>query len=133
MNPERFRFRVHEERLAIARLSPAAAVPEWARGGFVTVSRTLDELSIVCAQRHVPLEVQQERERVALGIEGVIPMTTVGLLARLCAALAAQAVPVFVISTYDTDWILVHAGKFAAAKSALEALGHEVSGALPST
>ena len=131
MSAARLRFRVHDERLAIARLAREAPLPEWARGGFVTISRTADELSVVCPERHVPAGVQQERERVALGIEGVIPMTTVGLLARLCAALAERGVPVFVISTYDTDWILVHAGKFAEARAALEALGHEVRGELP--
>jgi hypothetical protein len=131
MNSDSFRFRVHPERLAIARLPRNAELPSWPAGGFVTISRTVDELSIVCAQRSVPPDVQQERDKVALGIEGVIPMTTVGLLAKLCAALAESRVPVFVISTYDTDWLLVSAEHFARAKSALEQLRHEVSGSLP--
>ena len=131
MSPNTYRFRVHAERLAIARLPPDTPLPRWPEGGIVTISRTTDELSIVCAQRLVPAHVEQKREMVGLGIEGVIPMTTIGLLAHLCAALAAARVPVFVISTYDTDWLLVSAEHFAAAKSALEELGHEVSGALP--
>lgn len=131
MNTTRFTFRVHPERLAIARLSADAPLPEWPGGGFVTLSRTKDELSIVCAQRCVPAGVRQERDKIALGIEGVIPMTTIGILAALCTTLAAAEVPVFVISTFDTDWILVHADKFAAARAALEALGHEVRGELP--
>src|SRR5690349_23147136 len=53
---------------------------------FVTITRTGDELSVVCAQSFVPRGVRQERERVAFGIVGVIPMTTVGLLASVCAA-----------------------------------------------
>ncbi|MBI3552088.1 MAG: ACT domain-containing protein [Elusimicrobia bacterium] len=79
----------------------------------------------------MPAEVPQERERVALGIKGVIPMTTVGLLAGLCGALAAAKVPVFVISTYDTDWLLIPAARFAAARSALCAAGHTLRGASP--
>ncbi|MBL9077303.1 MAG: ACT domain-containing protein [Planctomycetes bacterium] len=124
-------FAVHGERLAIARLAPDMAVPDWARGGFVTVSRTAAELSVVCAQRFVPAAVQQERDRVALGITGVVPMTTVGLLAALCRALADAAVPVFVISTFDTDWLLVQARHFGAARTALVAAGHTVVGELP--
>jgi hypothetical protein len=126
-----FRFHVHDERLAIARLAPDAAVPDWARGRFVTVSRTPAELSIVCAEAHVPPGVTQERGKVALGIEGVVPMTSVGILAALCGALAAERVPVFAISTYDTDWLLVSADRFEAARAALVGAGHAVAGALP--
>jgi hypothetical protein len=131
MSQEPLRFRVYPERLAIARLDRDAPLPDWASGSFVTLSRTRDELSVVCAQSRVPRDVRQERERIALGIVGVIPMTTVGLLASLCTALAAAHVPVFVISTFDTDWILVEAEKFEAARQALVTLGHVVSGELP--
>lgn len=124
-------FRVHPESLAIARLAPDAAVPAWARGGFVTVSRTPSELSIVCADAHVPAGVTAERGRVMFGIEGVVPMTTVGLLAALCGALATRRVPVFAISTYDTDYLLVHRERFDEARAALESLGHRVTGAAP--
>jgi hypothetical protein len=131
MNAPSFTFRVHGERLAIARLSHSAAVPAWARGGFVTVSRTPTELSIVCPQRRVPQKVRHERDKLALGIEGTIALTTIGILAALCGTLAAAGVPVFVISTYDTDWLLVSAERFAAAKSALESAGHRVIGECP--
>ncbi len=126
-----FCFRVHDERLTIARLDSDAPVPSWARGGFVTISRTRDELSIVCAQIDVPLELVQTRDKLALGIVGVVPMTTVGLLAGLCAALAAASVPVFVISTHDTDWLLLSADRFDAARAALVAAGHHVEGEDP--
>jgi hypothetical protein len=131
MSPSTFDFRVHPERLAIARLDRDAAVPAWSRGGFVTVSRTPSELSIVCAQRFVPADVVHERDKIALGIEGTIAMTTIGILAALCGALAAARVPVFVISTYDTDWLLVSAERFDAAREALERAGHRVQGACP--
>jgi hypothetical protein len=124
-------FRVHHELLAIARLAPDAAVPAWARGDFVTVSRTPSELSVVCADAHVPAAVTAERGRVMFGIEGVVPMTTVGLLAALCGALAARRVPVFAISTYDTDYLLVHGERSGEARAALESLGHRVTGAAP--
>jgi hypothetical protein len=126
-----FSFVVHPERLAICRLPADAAIPDWARGGFVTISRTAAELSIVCAQHHVPASVQQERDKVAFGIAGVVPMTTIGVLASLCGALAKVRVPVFVVSTYDTDYLLVSAANFAAAREALAGLGHRVAGDQP--
>lgn len=126
-----FVFRIHPERLAIARLPAGTAVPPWATGSWWTVSSTVDELSIVCPQSRVPRAVQQERDKIAFGIEGVIPMTTIGLLAALCRALADAQVPVFAISTYDTDWLLVSADRFAAARTALERLGHRFTGSAP--
>lgn len=131
MTATTFDFVVHDQRLAIVRLSPTAAVPAWARGGFVTISRTPHELSIVCAQQHVPAAVPQVRDRVAFGIRGIVPMTTIGLLAALCATLATAGVPVFVISTFDTDYLLVSAEHFAAARRALQAAGHSFTGDLP--
>jgi hypothetical protein len=126
-----FRFRVHPERLAIARLPRDAELPAWVAGGFVNIARTPDELSIVCAQASVPRDAVHERDKIALGIEGTVPMTTVGILAALCGALAAAEVPVFVVSTYDTDWLLVSAAKLESARRALESLGHVVEGAAP--
>ncbi len=126
-----FTFAVHPERLAIVRLAPDAVVPEWARGAFVTVSRTRSELSIVCAQQHVPASVRQERDRLAFGIAGVVPMTTIGILASLCGVLAAAQVPVFAISTFDTDYLLVAAAHGDTARRALEDKGHRFEGAWP--
>jgi uncharacterized protein len=131
MTASTFEFAVHDERLAIARLAPDAAVPSWARGHFVAITRTRAELSIVCAQQHVPADVQHERDKVAFGIAGVVPMTSVGILAALCGALAEVRVPVFAISTYDTDYLLVSAANFGPARQALLALGHRVTGGLP--
>ncbi|MFN9332909.1 MAG: ACT domain-containing protein, partial [Planctomycetota bacterium] len=131
MTAPTFDFAVHPERLAICRLPATAAVPAWAQGGFVTVARTALELSVVCAQRHVPADVQHDRDKVAFGIVGVVPMTSVGILAALCRALADAAVPVFVVSTYDTDYLLVSAPRFAAAREALQAQGHRFVGEVP--
>ena len=126
-----FTFRVIPELLAIARLPQDAPFPAWAQGSFVHLARTPDEVSIVCAQSHVPAAVRHERDRVALGIVGVVEMTTIGVLAALCGALARAGVSVFVISTYDTDWLIVRAEQFAAAKVALVAAGHALEGELP--
>ncbi|MEO6594194.1 MAG: ACT domain-containing protein [Planctomycetota bacterium] len=126
-----FVLAVHGERLAIARLDPTATVPPWARGTFVNISRTRNELSIVCAQEPVPSSVQHERDKIAFGIVGVVPMTTIGLLASLCGALAAAKVPVFAISTYDTDYLLISAVHFDAAATALTTAGYQCQGALP--
>ncbi len=128
MGSQSYRFRVLPGRLAIARLDRSAAFPEWAKGPFVHLARTPDELSVVCDEDAVPQDVRHERGKVALGIVGTVPMTVVGLLAKLCAALAQAGVPVFAISTYDTDWLLVDAERLDRARAALEAAGFPVEG-----
>jgi len=126
-----YRFAVHGERLAIAKLPLGASLPSWAGGDFLCVLRTPQELSIVCAQARVPRELEQVRDKLALGIEGGVPLTSVGVLAALCGALAQRGVPVFVLSTHDTDWLLVSADRFGDARAALEGAGHRIHGALP--
>ena len=75
--------------------------------------------------------IAADGDRIALGIEGTVAMTTIGVLASLCRALADARVPVFAISTYDTDWLLVAAERFDAARAALERAGHRVEGRCP--
>lgn len=98
-----------DDRLAICRLGSEDHVPRWAltASGFTSVSRTGDELSIVVGERNVPLEVTSDRGWVALRVAGRLDFALVGILARLTGALASARVPVFAISTYDTDYLLV--------------------------
>lgn len=124
-------FRLLPERLAIARLPAEAAFPEWARGLFVNLARTPHEVSVVCGQSHVPASVPHVADRVALGIDGVLDMGMVGVLASVCEQLAGARVPVFVVSTHDTDWVLIEADHFESAKLALESAGHRVEGTIP--
>jgi NADH pyrophosphatase NudC (nudix superfamily) len=105
---------------AVARLSADADVPAWVPGdGFVAVTRTRDELSIVCAQDAVPGEVRALRGYAALEVAGPLDPALVGVLAGLTAVLAAAGIPVFAVSTYDTDYLLVREHDLARARAAL--------------
>jgi hypothetical protein len=102
------RFTLLDGRYAVARLAPDAAVPEWAdRGAFVTITRTSEELSIVTEEENVPADVRTERGWRCLKLEGPIPFETIGVAAKFTGALAAAGVSVFVVSTFDTDYVLV--------------------------
>lgn len=96
-----------KDRMAVCRLAPDAPVPDWARGEFVSVTRTADELSVVCAEAGVPRDVTAERGWRGLKVQGPLDFGLVGVLASLLAPLAEADIPVFVVSTYDTDYILV--------------------------
>src|SRR5690242_9028195 len=115
-------------RLAVCRLDPGAPVPEWAwRGPVASVTRVAAELSVVCAEDAPPDGVLAERGWLAYQVEGPMPFTLTGVVSGLTTPLAAAGVGVFVLSTYDTDYLLVKAADADAATRALRAAGHEVA------
>jgi hypothetical protein len=112
---------------AVARLEPSASVPDWASHGLISsITRTPDELSIVCADEAVPVGVRAERGWRALRVAGTIDFALTGILASILSPLGAAKVSIFAVSTYDTDCVLVHAYALAPAIGALRAAGHRV-------
>lgn len=107
---------------AVCRLAPDAPLPEWADAscGFISITRTDRELSIVTLQARVPEDVRAERGWRAMRIAGTLDFSLVGILAKLTDQLARERIPVFVISTFDTDILLV---KQSDAERAGRALG----------
>ena len=91
----------------ICRFEPGTSVPEWARGELVSVTRTPDELSIVCRDEEVPADVQCEPGWQCLRIAGTLDFSLVGVIARITTVLAETGVSVLAISTFDTDYFLV--------------------------
>jgi uncharacterized protein len=120
---------LHATLLAICRLPPEDAVPSWADRALqplVSVTRTADELSIVLPQAEVPAEVRAESGWRALSVRGPLPFHLTGILASLAVPLAAAGVPIFALSTHDTDWLLVGHDRVDGACAALEQAGHRI-------
>jgi hypothetical protein len=112
---------------AICRLPATAAVPAWALdGSFFTVTRTEDELSIVCEEPLVPASAQAEPGWRCLKLHGPIPFAVTGVIASLTRPLAEAQVSVSAIATYDTDYLLVKADTLERAIAALSKAGFEV-------
>ena len=124
------RLSVLSPTFAICRLAPNTPVPDWAwRGSFFTVSRTDDELSIVCEVALTPTGVQAELPWRALKLHGPIPFAVTGVIASLTKPLADAAISVSAIATYDTDYLLVKSDTLARAVEALRGAGFEVDDA----
>lgn len=104
---------------AVARLGPNDPIPPWPRGKFVSVTRTPEELSIVCDDRAVPPEVRAERGWRCFAAEGPIPFEMTGVAAAITTALADEGISVFLVSTYDTDYVLVKEEAFQRASRVL--------------
>lgn len=114
--------------LAVCRLEPDAALPAWVAGpGFVNITRTVEELSIVVGQDRVPDGVTVVAPWQALKVQGPLDFALTGILAAIAVPLAEAAVSLFAIATYDTDYVLVKQDRVEAAIAALTDAGHQVS------
>jgi uncharacterized protein len=119
----KLRMSVIEGRFAVCRLSPDAPAPSWSRGAFVSITRTADELSIVCDESAAPDNVRAERDWRALRVEGPIPFEMTGVAAAITTPLANAGISVFLVATFDTDYVLVKSDAFERAADALRASG----------
>lgn len=111
-------------RFAVCRLAADAEAPAWATGALVSVTRTPEELSVICSEHLVPEAATAERGWRCLKVGGPLSFELTGVLAALTRPLADAGVPVFALSTYETDYLLVKEEQLTAAASALERAGH---------
>lgn len=112
---------------AVCRLAVDAAVPTWATAGaFSSITRTPDELSVVCAEDAVPEGIKCERGWRCLRVAGTIEFSVVGVLASLTAPLAEAGISAFAVSTFDSDYLLVKDKDLPAALDALLGAGHVI-------
>jgi uncharacterized protein len=115
----------------VCRLPASAALPAWAGKAFVSITRTADELSIVCEERRLPADVdgvdfQLERGWVLLKLHGPFPLDAIGVLSSVAKPLAEAAISLFALSTFDTDYVLVKRIHAKQAIAALTLAGHQL-------
>jgi hypothetical protein len=128
MKDKVLRFDLLPGALALLRLPAGSPIPEWTAAAqhFLTVTRTPTELSIVADAAVVPGDVVAERDYRAFRVHGPLPLHWVGIVAALAVPLREAAVPIFVIATYDTDYVLVRESDVPRAREALLGAGHQV-------
>ena len=119
-------FSLLQETFAIARLPMSDAIPPWVAGELTSITRTADELSIVCRQDAVPPGTRADRGWRCLKLQGPIALSTIGMAADFTTLLAEARVGVLVISTFDTDYLLIKSDHLDRGIEALRASGHSV-------
>jgi hypothetical protein len=125
LSQRHFQLSILSETFAIVGLSPGTSIPGWAtQGSFFSVTRTPDELSIVVDETLVPAGVQSQGGWRVMKVHGPFVLAEVGVLASLAGPLAAAKISAFVVSTFDTDYLLVANENLAPAISTLERAGH---------
>ena len=115
------------ETFAISKLDKGAPIPSWASStGWCSVTRTDDELSIVCPERQVPADIISNRGWKCLKVAGPLDFALTGVLASLLNPLAEASISVFSVSTFDTDYLLVKTESLAATARLLSLAGHRI-------
>jgi len=121
----RLKFRCLPGLYAIVRLAPEVPVPGWAmKGEFGSVTRTADELSVVCLAENLPEGVHSQHRWTCLKLEGPFAFSQTGVLLAFIEPLSANRVPIFAVSTYNTDYVFVREDKTKTALEVLSKAGH---------
>ena len=120
------RFSIIPGRWAILKLAADAAVPDWASAatGFVTITRTADELSLIVPCDRIPADVEPTVEWSLIKVHGPFSFAAVGVLASFGTPLATAGISIIAVSTHDTDYVLVRADDEGAARHTLILAGH---------
>ncbi|MBV4418459.1 ACT domain-containing protein [Clostridium tyrobutyricum] len=112
-----------KDKYGVCRLDTTSSVPEWGeKGEFFSVTRTSDEMSIVCSEKNIPENIKCEKNWRILKIEGPLDFSLIGILASISSILAERKISIFAVSTYDTDYILI---RDADVNNAVEALSEQ--------
>jgi hypothetical protein len=123
----KLRFRQLPGSYAVCRLPPDAPLPELGTASpFSSVTRTGEELSVVCPAAESPGNAKCDASWVCFKLEGPFPFALTGILASFIDPLAAAGVPIFAMATFDTDYILVKQEHAVHALETLLSAGHEI-------
>lgn len=113
---------------SVCRLNSDSKIPTWAtQSSFFSISRTDEELSLVCDQTNIPNEIKAEKNWKIFKVEGPLDFGLTGILSSIANPLAKVQVSIFSISTFDTDYIMVKATDLEKARVALQDAGFEVN------
>lgn len=120
-------MRLLKDIYGVCRLDKNELIPEWAqKSDFFSITKTNEELSIVCSQEDIPIDIQCEKNWRVLKIEGPLDFSLIGILSSISTVLANNKISIFAISTYDTDYILVKSSDLDNAIESLLKEGYEV-------
>ncbi len=118
-------FGIIKGSFTIHRLSPESEIPDnISRSSFYSISKTDEELSIVCPSSLPVISENSDAGWSCLKVIGPLDFSLTGILSDISAILAKAGVSIFAISTFDTDYILVKSDSLENAKKVLQKAEH---------
>jgi len=120
-------FMILQETFVICRLDRDAPIPDWAvQGNLYSVTRTKDELSIVCPLINVPKGIVCDQGWSCLKVKGPLDLSLTGIISSIASTLERENISLFSLSTYDTDYVMVKEKDLEKAIFALTEAGHRI-------
>ena len=122
-------FKLLKGSYSIYRLNKDSAIPDWTYNSeFYSITRTQEELSIVCEHVEIKIDdnIKIDKHWRILEITGPLDLSLIGIIADISGLLKENQIPIFTISTYDTDYILVKNQYTDKALTVLKNNGHKV-------
>ena len=96
---------------------------------YCFIAKTDEENSLVCLTEVVPDNTTEREDGWrAFRIRGVLDFSLIGILAKIATLLAKEKIGIFVVSTYNTDYVLVKKENEMKAMSCLIREGYQVEG-----
>ena len=112
---------------AVCQFHPDKNIPYWAlMGDFVSLTRTHEELSIVCQQDNVPDDIEAERGWRCVQVQGAFDFSVAGVHVSLAVPLAEADISVLAIATFATDYLLIKKENVEQALQVLKWAGHSI-------
>ena len=120
-------FIILRETFVICRLDKDAPIPDWVfQGNLYSVTRTKDELSIVCPLINVPKGIVCNQGWSCLKFKGPLDLSLTGIISSIASTLERENISLFSISTYDTDYVMVKEKNLEQAIFALTKAGQRI-------
>lgn len=92
---------------------------------FYFIGKTVEEISLVCITDDTPNNIlEREDGWKAFKIQGILDFSLIGILSKISTILAENEIGIFVVSTFNTDYILVKKENFDRALRLLESNGY---------
>jgi len=127
MDLRKLTLKILPDRMAVCRFEPSAPLPGWIdQPGFYSITRTAEELSVVCNEEHVSPGTQSEAGWRCFQLLGPFTFSEIGIISSLTQPLSESGVCVFVISTFDTDYLMVKDKDLAKTIDTLTVQRHQV-------
>lgn len=121
-------FDILDGTYTIHQLQAGSVIPEAVyQSPFYNISKSKEELSIVCLSSIQVNSAQSSAEWSCLKVHGPLDFSLTGILANIAGVLADGGISIFAISTFDTDYVLVKTENLKSAKKYLQEAGHSIN------
>lgn len=125
MQKRKLKLSLLKDFYGICKLPCDSSIPDWAqKGSLYSITRTEKELTIVCPQGSIPMDIEYDGNWRGFRIDGSFDFSQIGVISCLAGPLARAGISIYVISTYDTDYVLVKEKNVEQAVTVLTDEGH---------